>query len=97
MVHNGCMAWSVTVAYNWADGPFIMMLKQLHSSAMPDTRLVIVNWILLHTCVNTLAKDVPSAVPAKPTPVPLLPSYGYPNITCFQHDAMVCLPAGLST
>ena len=79
------------------DGPFIMMLKHLRDAATLDTMVVIVDWILPYACANTVAEDIPSAVPAKPAPAPLLPSYGYPNITCFQHDAMVRLPAGLST
>ena len=41
------------VAHNWADGPFIMMVKHLHSAATPEMRLVIVDWIPPYT-VRTL-------------------------------------------
>ena len=68
------------------------MLKHLRGAATPETTLV---WILPYAGANTAAEDAPGTVPVKPAPMPLLPSYGYPNITCFQHDAVVRLPAGL--
>ena len=95
-IKNAGVFFLRAVAHNWADGPFITMLKHLRSVATPDTRLVIVDWILPYACANTAAEDIPGTVTAKPAPAPLLPSYGYLNIMCFQHDVMVSSPTRLS-
>lgn len=89
-IKNADVFFLRAVAHNWSDGPFVTILKHLRDAATPETKLVIVDWILPYACANTSAEEVPGAVPVKPAPAPLLPSYGYPNITCFQHDALVC-------
>ena len=88
-IKNASVFFLRAVAHNWSDGPLITMLTHLRDAATPETKLVIVDWILPYACANTSVEEVPGSVPAKPAPAPLLPSYGYPNITCFHHDAMV--------
>ena len=88
-IKNADVFFLRAVAHNWSDGHLITILTHLRDAATPETKLVIVDWILPYACANTSVEEVPGSVPANPAPAPLLPSYGYPNITCFQHDAMV--------
>jgi len=58
-INNADVFFLSAVAHNWADGPFIKILKNLHDAVMLETELVIVDWILPYIYASTLAEDVP--------------------------------------
>lgn len=64
------------ILHDWSDTYATKILKRLRDAASPESKLVLVEAILQHTCPSPEEyADIPGAV-VPPAPAPLLANYG---------------------
>ncbi|KAF5387586.1 hypothetical protein D9757_006612 [Collybiopsis confluens] len=68
------------ILHDWSDANCIKILKKIHSSAGPNSKLLIIEDIRPYACVDTTAASkIPGGDVASP-PAPLLPNWGHAKI-----------------
>lgn len=77
------------ILHDWADNYCLQILRLLREAAAPNSRLLIVDSIMSYACEDTtIAKEIYGGTGLVP-PEPLLPNWGYSNISAHLINSQV--------
>ena len=92
-IHNASIYFMRMITHDWADSFCHTILSHLRAAAGPQSKLVIVDAIVQHTCEDTtVAKDIPGGVvedEEMKAPAPLLPNWGHAALFRYLCDIQV--------
>ena len=83
------------IAHNWSDELLTKILKNLRLSSLANTRLLLIDSILLHACHNENGFDEIPGVYVETPPSPLLPNMGRAKEIAYAADILVCCSMNL--
>ena len=78
------------ILHNWSDTYALKILKHLRMAAKPETRLIILEQVVLYAChEQPTPEGIECATAGPPAPAPLLANMGYANLSGYLVDMQV--------
>ena len=77
------------ILHGWSDAHALKILKHLRTAAKPETRLVILEQIVLYACAQPTPEGIEGTSAGPPVPAPLLANMGYASVSGYLLDMQV--------
>ena len=77
------------ILHGWSDAYALKILKHLRAAAKPETRLVVLEQIVLYACAQPTPEGIKGTSAGPPVPAPLLANMGYASLSGYLMDMQV--------
>ena len=77
------------ILHDWSDAYALKILKHLRIAAKPETRLVILEQLILYACAQPTPEGIEGTSAGPPVPAPLLANMGYASLSGYLIDMQV--------